>query len=227
MQTLAILPIKSFSRAKRRLGPEYGAGSRSALARAMFGDVLAALRRCEEIDAIVVVTGEKKAIELAQSQGVAIVHEEEEEGQSSAVAPAIARAKSHGFERVMLIPGDCPLASPSEIDDLLKRCETTQAAATIVPDRHEIGTNALVLVPPGAIEPQFGEDSLRRHAEQAKQLGLESRIERIDSLALDIDSPEDLAELEERLKTWHGGAASTRGVIQQLQRLHQATAPTV
>ena len=45
MSTVAILPVKSFGAAKQRLSGALGAGSREALAQAMFSDVLATLRR--------------------------------------------------------------------------------------------------------------------------------------------------------------------------------------
>lgn len=225
MKTLAILPIKSFQSAKQRLGREYGTGSRSALARAMYSDVLAALRRCKEIDSIVVVTGAREAVELAHAQGISVQGEAEEKGQSKALVPEIDRAVSQGFERVILVPGDCPLASPAEIDDVLRRAAAAGTAVTIVPDRHDEGTNALILHPPKALDPQFGPQSQSRHIEQAKQRGLSYEVESLESLALDIDTAEDLNALAERLESWHGGAPSTRGVIQQLQRMHRTTAP--
>ena len=45
MKTLAILPVKSFAAAKQRLAEALGAGSRVALAQAMFADVLMSVRR--------------------------------------------------------------------------------------------------------------------------------------------------------------------------------------
>ncbi len=43
MRTIAILPVKSFGAAKQRLSDMLGGGARSALAQAMFSDVLASL----------------------------------------------------------------------------------------------------------------------------------------------------------------------------------------
>ena len=57
MPTAAILPVKRFSQAKQRLQPALGAGSRTALAAAMFADVLAALRHASLIDTILLVSG--------------------------------------------------------------------------------------------------------------------------------------------------------------------------
>ena len=45
MRTLAVLPVKTFGRAKQRLGEAVGADQRRALARAMASDVLEALGR--------------------------------------------------------------------------------------------------------------------------------------------------------------------------------------
>jgi 2-phospho-L-lactate guanylyltransferase len=65
----------------------------------------------------------------------------------------------------------------------------------IVPDRHGTGTNALLLAPPDALEPSFGPGSCRRHAQLARRAGIAHVILPVPSLALDIDTPEDLTEL--------------------------------
>jgi 2-phospho-L-lactate guanylyltransferase len=71
----------------------------------------------------------------------------------------------------------------------------------IVPDRHGTGTNALLLAPPDAISPAFGEGSRERHARLAGAAGLDPALESLESLALDLDTPEDLAALQGVLGT--------------------------
>jgi 2-phospho-L-lactate/phosphoenolpyruvate guanylyltransferase len=88
----------------------------------------------------------------------------------------------------------------------------------IVPDRHLAGTNALVLSPPDAIEPSFGPGSLARHTAAARAAGLDYSVERVPTLMLDVDTPEDLAELAAALEDRHGGAPSTREALSQLDR---------
>ena len=61
MSTIAILPVKSFGAAKQRLASALGAGSRQALAQAMFSDVLSSLRRAPGVDAVAVVTADPVA----------------------------------------------------------------------------------------------------------------------------------------------------------------------
>ena len=112
------------------------------------------------------------------------------------------------------MPGDTPLLDPTELDALLGR----RAPVTIVPDRHGTGTNCLMLEPPEAIEPSFGPDSFDRHAAAARAAGIEPVVDPVPSLTLDIDTPEDLAELSGVLEERRGNAPMTRGALRQLDR---------
>ena len=62
----------------------------------------------------------------------------------------------------------------------------------IAPDRHEKGTNALLLSPANLIEYDFGGDSFRRHCERARRAGARLEVVKLPSLGLDLDLPEDL-----------------------------------
>ena len=61
----------------------------------------------------------------------------------------------------------------------------------IAPDRHRLGTNALVIAPAGIIEYDFGENSFERHCERAKHAGARLEIVELPSLGLDLDVPDD------------------------------------
>jgi 2-phospho-L-lactate guanylyltransferase len=216
MPTLAVLPIKSFSEAKHRLAPQLTAGPRRALAEAMFSDVLTALRRAERVDSILVVTVDGNAQQIAAGHGVALL-DDDADGHNPAAALGIDHALEHGYERVLLVPGDCPLLSPGELDELLTRPSVPRSAA-IIPDRHGTGTNALLLAPPGALAPSFGPGSCERHLSEARAAGIEAEVVPVPTLALDIDTPEDLEVLRQTLAATHGGAAHTRGMLSQLMR---------
>jgi 2-phospho-L-lactate guanylyltransferase (CobY/MobA/RfbA family) len=69
----------------------------------------------------------------------------------------------------------------------------------IAPDRHEKGTNALLISPTGLIEYDFGENSFERHCERARAAGARLEIVNLPALGLDLDVPEDL-ELVRRLE---------------------------
>src|SRR5438874_2813854 len=145
MPTLAVLPIKSFDSAKQRLADTFPAGVRRALAQAMCADVLLALRRSEGVDDVIVVTGEMDATALASGHGVEVVDDSDERGQSAAAERGLARAAERGAGRVLLVPGDCPLLDPRELDALLALEAPGERSVVIVPDRHGTGTNALLL----------------------------------------------------------------------------------
>ena len=118
----------------------------------------------------------------------------------------------------MLVPGDCPALDPLELAALLGDAETCAARVTIVPDRHGSGTNALILSPPDAIEPCFGEQSRTRHEERARAMGVSWHVREVSSLALDVDTADDLETLADALAQRRGGAAHTRGMMAQLGR---------
>jgi 2-phospho-L-lactate guanylyltransferase len=217
MSTTAILPIKSFNEnAKTRLAPELMLGPRRALVEAMFADVLTALRRTQSIDRIVVVSADNNAQQIAWGHGANVV-EDSAVGHSNAAAAGIVDAIEHGATRALLIPGDCPLMDPAEIEALLA-IPVSAPSALVIPDRHGEGTNALLLTPPDALTPSFGEGSLERHHQLAASQRTEARTITVPTLALDIDTPDDLAELQHTLATTRGGAAHTRGMLNQLAR---------
>jgi 2-phospho-L-lactate guanylyltransferase len=214
MRTLAILPVKSFGSAKQRLSEALGAGARQALAQAMFADVLGSLRRTRGIDGIVVVTADRVAEAAASGDRVRVLHDVDQTGQSAAALIGIRHALSERCERVVLVPGDTPLVQPGELAGLV----SASRGVLIVPDRHGTGTNALVLSPPDAIEPSFGPGSFERHVAAAEAAGVPNRVEEVRTLALDVDTPADLAELAAELEVRRGHAPSTRGALKQLDR---------
>lgn len=205
MRTVAVLPVKRFARAKQRLRRAVDGEPRERLAAAMVGDVIDALATAQALEGLVVVTAEPVAAGLAREHGALVVDDPEEAGQSAAAALGVAAAAELGAERVLLVPGDTPALRAGELRALLDRREPI----VIVPDRHGAGTNALLLAPPRAIKPSFGEDSRARHEQAARTSGLEHAVVELPSLMLDVDTPEDLAALLES----EGGGARTRSLL--------------
>src|SRR5271166_3489509 len=119
MRTAAILPVKRFAQAKQRLGANVADPLRLELARAMVGDVLAALTETASIELTIVVTGEPSVTEQACGQGAIVIDDTAQDGQSAAVALGVDRALVEGADRVLCIPGDCPTLDPADLDALL------------------------------------------------------------------------------------------------------------
>jgi 2-phospho-L-lactate/phosphoenolpyruvate guanylyltransferase len=193
LKATAVLPVKRFAAAKQRLAPGMGSTHRAELAAAMLEDVLEAIGAARSIERTIVVTSEPRAVELASATGAEVVPDPDEGGHSGAALAGIARAQQLGAERVVLLPIDCPLLEPRELERLLTGMPERYVA--IVPDRHGTGTNALALSPPDAIEPAFGEGSCARHVASARDASLPFGVEELPSLALDLDTPADVVAL--------------------------------
>jgi 2-phospho-L-lactate guanylyltransferase len=215
VRTAAVLPVKSFARAKQRLNEAIAGGDRRELAEAMVTDVLAALAAVPEIDDVVVVTAEPLAARAAERAGAAVVTDPEERGQSAAARRGIDAALERGAGRALLVPGDCPTLAPGELSRLLGRAPD-EPSVVIVPDRHGSGTNALLLTPPAAVGPSFGTGSFARHAAQAAAAGATVKVCELPSLGLDVDTPDDLDALRDALGARPEGAARTRAVLDKL-----------
>ena len=185
--TVAVLPVKRFEDAKSRLGDEH---DRPALAAGMVERVLDALCGAASLDRVLVVTGDAGAARQARAAGAEVVDEPRPEGHSAAAARGVDRALALGADRVLLVPGDCPLLRAEDVEGLLAR--HPGPGVVVVPDRHGTGTNALLLRPPTAIAPAFGEGSRERHVRLARDAGVDVVVDEVPALLLDVDTPEDL-----------------------------------
>lgn len=215
MNTVAVITAKRFNSAKQRMSGAVPEERRLALVEAMLGDVLAAVKGARRLNSVLVVTGEPAAEALARKAGAEVIHDPEDAGHIGAAKLGIQRAKELGAEAVVLLPGDCPLLEAREIDSLVTGLP--DPFLTVVPDRHGTGTNSLVLRPPDAIEPAFGEGSCNRHQELARAAGIPFATEKVDGLALDLDTPADIVALTTRIEMLRAGggnpAARTAAVL--------------
>jgi len=220
-RTVAVLPVKRFGAAKRRLDGDLSDGTRRALAEAMVTDVLIALRRAKGVDEVLVVSGETMAVALAAGyDAAAVVDDPDDAGHSAAAQRGIQAAMDRGATRVLLVPGDCPALDPAEVDRLLEDAEgVAPPDVVVVPDRHGSGTNALLLTPPDAIHPAFGPGSRERHERLAQEAGATVAAIDVPTLGLDVDTVDDLAALRVALEDVRGGASHTRGLLARFGRV--------
>lgn len=202
-----MLPVKRFAEAKQRLAVGMDDERREAVVEAMLGDVLEAVGAARSIESTIVVSDEERAVAAAQAAGATVVPdpggagekvtESASGGHSGAALAGIDRAKEQGAGCAVLLPGDCPLLDPRDLDRLLTGMPDPFVA--VVPDRHGTGTNALALSPPDAIRPAFGEGSRERHVAAARIAGVPYAVEALPSLALDLDTPADVVALTREL----------------------------
>jgi 2-phospho-L-lactate/phosphoenolpyruvate guanylyltransferase len=204
MLATAILPVKRFDAAKQRLADVLGPEQRARLAAAMVADVLAQLRACDLLERIIVVSGEREVAQLAAAAGAELLDDADDSGHSEAALRGVEAALQDGAAAVALLPGDCPLIEPAEVDAAL--ATLAPPAVAVIPDRHGSGTNGLLLSPPDAIDPAFGPDSRERHMQLARRAGATAAVVELPSLALDLDTGDDLEALRQALSvpTWAG-----------------------
>jgi 2-phospho-L-lactate/phosphoenolpyruvate guanylyltransferase len=207
LKATAVLPVKRFGAAKQRLATGLDGEQRRALMEAMVGDVLEAIGAARTIERIVVVSGDPIAQELAAAVGAEVVPDPEDAGHVEAALAGIARAEAEGATCAVLLPGDCPLLDPRELDRLLTG--VPERYVGIVPDRHGTGTNALALSPPSAIVPAFGAGSCARHVAAARAAGIPFNVEELASLGLDLDTPADVIALTRQLAARRGRGRRT------------------
>lgn len=211
MRAAAIVPVKRLGAAKSRLSPTIEEERRGPLIEAMLADVLEAIGEARTVERTIVVSGDPGAAAVAASAGAETLADPSDEGHPEAALLGIARAREDGAGCVVLLPGDCPLLDPRELDSLLSAVPERHVA--VVPDRHGTGTNALALAPPDAILPAFGEGSCERHVAAAREAGIPFSVERYSSLALDLDTPADIIALATELASHRGRAERTARVL--------------
>jgi 2-phospho-L-lactate guanylyltransferase len=228
VRATAIIPVKRFGAAKQRLLDRLDRPERAAVVKAMLADVLAGLEASEAVERIIVVTGEGRAERLALQHAkrsttpLEVMQDPSDRGHSEAATLGIIRALALGAECTALLPGDCPLLDPAELDGALDRMHTGRVA--VIPDRHGTGTNGLLLAPGDAIGPAFGAGSAARHRDRAGRAGYEVATVALASLALDLDTPDDLIALASTLAADPQRAPATARALEALGPIAEAPA---
>ena len=185
LPTYAIVPVK---------GPALPDAARRRLVLAMLEDVLAAIAGVREIERAVVVTPDGDAGSLAAGRGATILPEPGAAELNAAVESGVAFALSRGVGRVLVLPGDIPLASPEELVSLIGS-RPSAPGVTLAPSRDGNGTNAMLLAPPDAIAPCYGPGSYLQHMSQAMARHIDVNVLHLAGVGRDIDEPADLAAL--------------------------------
>jgi len=187
----AVVPCKRLQLAKRRLAPALTARECRRLVSAMLSDVLAALTGSAGVSGILVVSSDPAVAALARAFGARCLTDQSDEGLLPACAGASAHLSGEGADGVMVVPGDLPLLSPDDIARVVDAAGVSPAVV-LSPDRNDSGTNLVAMRPAGAMPYLFGENSFSRHVSAARERGIEPAVIRSPTLALDIDTPDDL-----------------------------------
>ena len=109
---------------------------------------------------------------------------------NDALSRATQVARSFGASAVLVVPGDLPQLLAEDVAALLA-LDGAGPRVVIAPDRHETGTNALLVRPPGWLAYAFGQGSFQAHQALAAEARAAVSVLRRPGLAFDLDTPED------------------------------------
>jgi len=185
----AIIPVKTFSRAKTRLN--LSQEKTEKICEAMLESVLQNVTRSNLIEKTVLVSKDEKALGIGKKFGAHGIYDESEQGVNSAVLLADNYFSQEGFEATMVFPQDIPLIQAEDVDTLYQM-RTSNRCVLVVPSRKFDGTNALFRTPANVMETHYDEDSYKIHMNTAEKRNASSALVLIRRIMLDIDDQSDL-----------------------------------
>jgi 2-phospho-L-lactate guanylyltransferase len=198
MTIWAIVPVKPLLMGKSRLGSVLSGDERARLNRMLLERTLGVIRDTSGIASTLVISRDPEVLAIAREFEARTVleHGQTQNDLNLALARATAIAKTFKVNGIIVLPADLPLLAPEDIDELLAEASKTPIVA-IAPDRHDDGTNALLMCPAGVIKFDYGPDSFTHHCKLAIESGAQLEIIRRVNLGLDLDYPDDLDYYEQ------------------------------
>jgi 2-phospho-L-lactate guanylyltransferase len=187
MSVYCIIPAKPYAEAKSRLSPVLTESQRRTLSRLLLQRTLRLARAV--VRRVVVVSRDRVLLMHAKAAGAWGLLETLP-GLNPALTQAARFAQVRGASGVLILPTDLPRLKAQDLEAILA-LGTASPTAVIAPCRHETGTNALLVRPPDLIQFAFGPDSFAAHCSAARATGVEPVVYRADSIAFDLDTPED------------------------------------
>lgn len=175
--------------AKSRLSGALEPARRAELAVAMLADVLAAAHEVPFARRLVATESHAmgEVAKAADVETLAVpLSTTNDAARSAFQAAAMGLAR-----RALAIAADLPLLARADLEALLAE----EAEVVIAPDRHDRGTNALLLGPPLVIAPAFGPRSFAAHRQRARKAGVRVKVVSRAGLATDVDDADDLRQV--------------------------------
>ncbi len=189
MATWAVIPVKTLAETKSRLTAVLSPTQRASLTQFLLRRTLNVLAISGVVDQVVVVSRDTAVRQLAATHGALTLAEPAGAGLNGAIQEgARLAAIAHAF-RLLVLPADLPFLTA--VDVQIGANSTPQLAMGICPDRHEQGTNGLLLPAQVDFPFQFGEGSFQKHVLAARYGRMTPHIVRIPGWQFDLDTAED------------------------------------
>jgi 2-phospho-L-lactate guanylyltransferase len=189
LKTSAIVPVKTFSKAKKRLRLQQSV--KENICNLMLQEVLKTISNCKLIDKIVLVSKDEAALKIGRQFNAAEILDNES-GVNDAVSLADQYISDKKFDCSIIFPQDIPIMMSSDIDNLLNFVKSKNSVI-IVPSRQFNGTNALVRCPADIMKTSYDMGSYTFQIDAAKTKTDDVSIALIRRMMLDIDDDHDLA----------------------------------
>lgn len=205
----AIVPAKALDQAKGRLATILTETERRELALAMLEDVVRALQSTAAIDEVVVVSPDVEVRAVASALNARPIEEPPSvRGINQALSFALESLEPKP-EAIVVVLADVPEIRASDVTDAIGFL--AERGLVICPS-HDKGTGLLAMRPAGLIPFRFGPQSFSLHKREAAAQKLAIEVVRSESIARDIDSPDDLRALMSR-----PGESATHRLLARLE----------
>ena len=189
LKTSAIIPVKTFSKAKTRLNLQQAC--KEEICRIMLQEVMKTISNCKLINSIVIVSKDEMALKIGRQFNTIEIFDDET-GVNNAINLADEYLSDKKFDCSVIFPQDIPTMTSFDIDTLLGFIRSIDSVI-IVPSRQFNGTNALVRYPAGLMQTRYDMGSYTHQMDAASTKTKNISIALIRRMMLDIDDESDLA----------------------------------
>ncbi|MBA3871929.1 MAG: 2-phospho-L-lactate guanylyltransferase [Anaerolineae bacterium] len=191
MGVWVIVPVKPLNQAKTRLSQVLSPEERQHLAETMLRHVLGVVQHVPQLMGTLVISRDNKALSIAREYGARTVQESGAPELNAALMRATQVISRLNGSAILILPADLPLIIQEDVQGIIRMGED-EPSVVISTDKHQDGTNAMFIRPPGLFDYAYGPGSFRRHIDKAREVGAEVHIYESERLSLDIDMPADL-----------------------------------
>jgi len=190
----ALVPVRSFARAKRRLRARFSDREVEAIGRALLDDVLVALLAVPLLERVAVLTGDREVADAARAAGGQVHWLEPDPGLNAALDSAARQLRTEGCSGLLVALGDLALLRAGDVAAVLEVALHHPVVGVASLDG---GTALLFQSPPGLLPARYGPESFEAHCAAARQQGIELvALDLPDGLArCDLDTPDDAARI--------------------------------
>ena len=192
-----VLPVRSVSGGKARLGGALDAEERETLIVGMLRHVILTIGEWAGAATTHVVSLDPALLADAETLGADPVLQLDG-GLNEAIVAGRRRSVQQGATAILVVPADLPLLSRTSLERLVDAADAAIAAGSgrpiviLAPADARGGTNALLVSPPDVIDPDFGAMSLECHAQAAADVEATLLLVVDPGLGFDLDTPDDV-----------------------------------